>query len=100
MALIVLDLPDLLTARVRATASLAAFVACMGLALGMSMLGVMTALAAQWLRGYGAGEGTDDLLARASGAYRVEVAAPPAILQDPANGGRNDNSKAETGASS
>jgi len=65
IALIGLDLPGLLESRARSTASLAAFVACMGLALGMSMLGVMTALAAQWLRGYGAGEGTEDLLMRA-----------------------------------
>jgi hypothetical protein len=45
--------------------SLRSFVGCMGLALGMSMLGVVTAMAAQWLRGYGPAETTEQLLDRA-----------------------------------
>lgn len=49
-------------------ASLRSFVACMGLALGVSMLGIMIAIAAQWLRGYGASESTEELLGRAANA--------------------------------
>lgn len=48
--------------RGNALASLTAFVGCMGLALGMSMLGVSTAMAAQWLRGLGANKNIEDLL--------------------------------------
>jgi hypothetical protein len=46
--------------------SLVSFVGCMGLALGISMLGVLMAMAAQWLRGYAPPEGTDAILARAT----------------------------------
>ncbi|HEX6374552.1 MAG TPA: hypothetical protein VFZ91_02415 [Allosphingosinicella sp.] len=46
--------------------SLRSFVGCMGLALGMSMLGVVTAMAAQWLRGYGPSQSTDELLTLAA----------------------------------
>ena len=47
------------------TSSLRSFLGCIGLALGMSMLGVVTAMAAQWLRGYGANNSTEDLLKNA-----------------------------------
>jgi hypothetical protein len=46
--------------------SLISFIGCMGLALGVSMLGVLMAMAAQWLRGYGPAESTDAILARAT----------------------------------
>jgi hypothetical protein len=46
--------------------SLSTFVAYMGLALGMSMLGVVTAMSAQWLRGQGPKESTESLLVRAT----------------------------------
>lgn len=46
-------------------ASLSTFVACMALGLGVSMLGVGVALAAQWLRGNGPSESTDELLQKA-----------------------------------
>ena len=66
--------------RVRAMASLTAFVGCMGLALGMSMLGVMTAMAAQWLRGLGASRCTDDLVAEAD-RYLAPVAPTTTQVQ-------------------
>ena len=50
----------------RAIASLRGFVGCMGLALGLSMLGVLTSMFAQWLRGYGPSESTEALLDRAT----------------------------------
>jgi hypothetical protein len=53
-----------------AVLALRSFVGCMGLALGVSMLGVLNAMAAQWLRGHGAGEATEDLLERAGADRR------------------------------
>lgn len=78
-ALVNLDLPGLLqlsndsTEADPAAAALAlrSFVGCMGLALGVSMLGVMTAVAAQWLRGHGALGSTENLLG-------IPKVAPPA----------------------
>lgn len=58
----------------RAVASLRGFVGCMGLALGLSMLGVLTSMFAQWLRGYGPGETTEALLDRAT---RSQVTGRP-----------------------
>lgn len=48
--------------------SLQSFVGCMGLALGVSMLGVIAAMGAQWLRGHGATKPTDELVAMATPA--------------------------------
>lgn len=45
-------------------ASLYSFVGCMGLALGVSMLGVLMAMMSQWLRGHGPAERTEALLDR------------------------------------
>lgn len=45
--------------------ALSSFIGCMGLALGVSMLGVVIAMAAQWLRGHGPSLPTDILLERA-----------------------------------
>jgi len=68
VGLVTLDLRALLDATTsEATARpLMAFIGCMGLALGVSMLGVTSALAAQCLRGQGAAETTESLLARAA----------------------------------
>ena len=54
-------------------ATLYSFIGCMGLALGISMLGVIDAMAAQWLRGQGPRIDTEALLARAR-----TMAEPPA----------------------
>lgn len=81
-ALVNLDLPGLLQLSNQAgtanpdaaAAALRSFVGCMGLALGVSMLGVMTAVAAQWLRGHGAERSTEELLVRARVTYAELVA--------------------------
>lgn len=65
LGLVTLDLGQFLVQRPNtgvAMSSLKSFIGCMGLALGVSMLGVATALAAQWLRGYGPAVATEDLL--------------------------------------
>lgn len=69
--------------RAQAMASMTSFVGCMGLALGMSMVGVMTAMAAQWLRGLGASKSTEDLITEADAFLEAKPparkrAAPPA----------------------
>jgi hypothetical protein len=64
-------------------AAITAFTGCMGLALGVSMLGVLTSMAAQWLRGFGPAQSIDDLLARADAAIAPHVAAASA---DPPDG--------------
>lgn len=46
--------------------SLVSFIGCMGLALGVSMLGVLMSMAAQWLRGYGPAMPTETILSRAT----------------------------------
>lgn len=51
------------------------FIGCMGLALGISMLGVLVAMASQWLRGHGPRLSTELLLERALEA--VEAPAAP-----------------------
>ncbi len=61
----------------KAIASLRGFVGCMGLALGLSMLGVLTSMFAQWLRGYGPSQSTEALLDRAAAApHGAAVPAP------------------------
>jgi hypothetical protein len=97
VALITLDLPSLFTASAdnsseiadaiynqapngadgqdrvadgKALLAINTFIACMGLSLGMSMLGVLHTVAAQWLRGHGPNETTDALLAQAALARR------------------------------
>lgn len=45
--------------------SVSSFIGCMGLALGISMLGVLSAMSAQWFRGHGPTLSTDLLLERA-----------------------------------
>ena len=67
VGLVTLDLGEITKKGGGDTSSLWSFVGCMGLALGMSMLGVLTAMAAQWLRGHGPAEDTGTLLARAAG---------------------------------
>jgi len=77
VGLVTLDLRALLdaTSNVERARPLTAFIGCMGLALGVSMLGVITALAAQCLRGQGAAQTTESLLARAAEHSTTAAAA-------------------------
>jgi hypothetical protein len=92
-ALVNLDLPGLLELSNgsenvdpgKAAGALRSFVGCMGLSLGVSMLGVTTAVAAQWLRGHGSRRCTEDLLARALLPYAqiiADAAAADACLAE------------------
>jgi hypothetical protein len=62
------------TSGTRDLSTLSSFIGCMGLALGISMLGVVIAMAAQWLRGHGPSLATDLVLERA--LREVEAGSP------------------------
>jgi hypothetical protein len=117
-ALVNLDLHELLRTapnRNAAAGALSSFVGCMGLALGVSMLGVMTSVAAQWLRGHGSMIPTDELLGRASrpprpprkppegssttgaGTQALRASRPPAASKGPRPSTRKPKGPSGTG---